>query len=349
MSQPNRAYLGQKEASVLETENGKKGISVVTVGVVLIIMVSLLVSVLWQKGDAGEQPSEERPARPAETPADIPDMTLYGDAEGRFSLSVPAGFVLARPPGDAEEGDVVLFAEKSGKATVEARFSGYAPEINETSSESVALGGNVRVIDFSKGSAEYTLVAETGDTIFAEYALWDRGSIVTVRGTAKKDAFADFADLFSHVFGSLEFERKAPIPEGFSLAHVGKGNFEFGLPEGFIKAPEKDGARAAASAETGAVIYARADEGAKALTKESLADEIGGKRTGLLVLGFSRTGNAVEAKASYVSGGGSFTLVCLSVNSGLWRYTLLLDCPDAALAEVLPLFEESKKLFRIFG
>jgi hypothetical protein len=330
----------------LETEN-KKGVNIIAVGAVLAVAVSLIVSVFGQGERDEEVLPKEDPA--AETSVDLAGMTLYEDAGDRFSLSVPEDFVLAKPMGTAEDDDVLIFAEKSGKATAEVRFSGYSPEINETSEESARFAEGVRVIDFSKEASEYTLVAETGNAIFAEYATWDRESVMTVRGTAKKDAFADFADLFSHMFGSLRFEKKAPIPEGFSLAHVGKGNFEFGLPEGFVPAPEKDGARAAASAETGAVIYARADEGAKALTKESLADEIGGKRTGLLVLGFSRTGNVVEAKASYVSGGRSFTLVCFSVNSGLWCYTLMLDCPDAALAETLPLFEESKKLFRIFG
>ena len=293
---------------------------------------------------------EEVEEQEVEETVDI-ELDTFTEEETGLTIGIPKGFQYVIKSGNP------TFIHQSSGASITLEINVYNPYIWSTTRESLislmpdANIGDVNWLSNDSYITSYSQHKNDGYLYdYIEYCMIDQNNILKVIYVADNNTYTKLEKEITASIESISWERKMPIPEGFSVSFSEFGNFEFGVPMNW-NMDVVNGTFFAQEPNTGASVSVTASQSNMSYKDVSQVDYIAWVSSGRQnynLQDYNHTDNTISALGTYKNGNEIMMFEQHLVCNGSFEYTLTMECTYDSYQDIKPYFESEYRLFRVF-
>jgi|GEM_PF-1645926 len=320
--------------------------------IIITIIIGMILALLMNLFSASKsnlpeyQPAETPPAEGESKVLDI-EYTTYQAENLPLSMTVPAEWTFVT------QGGSPTYINKNDGAKISFSISSYIASVNSATEEQICNGvvnsgglwGGYNRLD----NSSYIIIYELDNTDYFELTTWDLSSTVSVQFAIPAARYDYYYDTVIHLYDSFAWNKENPIPEDYWLFYNDYGNFEFGIPSGWLTTVT-DGIFSATNPDTGSIMYVSVSEVASDLSNVTQIDYIAvasQNRSNYLLSTYTNNGSYLIAEATYSSGGTQYSFINNILVANGFMYEFTFECSSANYNSDGQAYLSAVNLFRV--
>ena len=322
--------------------------------VVTTLVITMLLALIINLISASKQNLPEYTLRETPTISEEPNIiemeySTYSHDLIPISMTVPAEWTLVT------QGGAPTYINKNDGAKISFSISAYIPSVNNITEEVLfadvtnagGLWGGYDRLD----NSTYIVVYELNDTDFFELTTWDLANTARVQFAIPAARYEYYYDTVIHLFDSFSWQKGNPIPSDFGIMYNEYGNFEFGIPTGWI-ATITDGIFSSTNPNTGSIMYVSVSEVSADLSGITQIDYVAvasQNKSNFLLSTYSNNGSFLTAEATYSSGGNQYSVINNILVRDGFMYEFTFECAAGNYNTDGPYYMTAVNLFRVLN
>ena len=308
------------------------------------LIVSVLFNIISQRQQQGTLPvyndtEQVTEAGGKENAIDI-ETDIYADTENGCSASVPKGWTKVTKSGHT------TFIQPETGASIQFQVLDYDPKVNSVDEAQISADiteKNMTFISFNrKAAGQYELLYQDKQEIcydYVEEAFWDREKVIKLVGVFDDSIYSDIYPYYDKIISSFAWERKDPIPEGYMLYYIDKGEFEFGCPENWVEGVTTEGVYYASDIESGAMMTISVSDYEGTLdgfVANDMVSLLQGDRQNFMLGSFESDSEKAVGTATYVQNNVVYNDAMCIVSNGVYLYTMIIEYESGTIDDSVP-------------
>ena len=268
------------------------------------------------------------------------ETDVYADSENGFSTLVPKGWTKVTKSG------YTTFVHTQTGSSIQFQVLDYYPQVNCTDEAQIAADITEQGMTFvgfeRKKADQYELLYQDRQSVcydYVEEAYWDREKVIKLVGVFDDSIYADIYPYYDKIISSFAWEKKDPIPEGYMVYYIDKGEFEFGCPQDWMAGVTTEGVYYASDAQSGAMMTISVTDyegDLKGFVANDMVSLLQGDRQNFMLGSFESSDQEAKGTATYVQNGVVYNDAMMIVSNGVYLYSMTIEYESGTIDDSVP-------------